>query len=175
MDTHVVILAAGKGTRMKSARPKVLHRVAGQTLVEHVLACAAAIRPQTTTVVIGHQADTLTAALAGYPGLTFVVQEPQLGTAHALMTTERTLSGKHGLVVLLSGDVPMLTAKTLKNVEIRSLYDFVKNEELDQDWDHFILGIFINKEVPKGFPLKRAPEDIQPEIFLTDSERSLKK
>jgi hypothetical protein len=68
-----------------------------------------------------------------------------------------------------------LTAKTLKNVEMRSLYDFARNEELDQDWNHFILGIFINKEVPKGFPLKRAPEDLMPEIFLTDSEHSLKK
>ena len=88
MDTHVVILAAGKGTRMKSARPKVLHRVAGQPLIEHVLACAAALHPRTTTVVIGHQADALKAALAAHPDLTFVVQEPQLGTAHALLTTE---------------------------------------------------------------------------------------
>ena len=65
MDTHVVILAAGKGTRMKSARPKVLHRVAGQPLIEHVLACAAAVQPRSTTVVVGHQAEALTAALAG--------------------------------------------------------------------------------------------------------------
>jgi bifunctional UDP-N-acetylglucosamine pyrophosphorylase/glucosamine-1-phosphate N-acetyltransferase len=116
MDIHVVILAAGKGTRMKSARPKVLHRVAGQTLIEHVLACAAAIHPRSTTVVIGHQAEALTAARSGHPGLTFVVQEPQLGTAHALMTTERTLGDKHGVLVLLSGDVPMLTAETLKTL-----------------------------------------------------------
>ena len=116
MDIHVVILAAGKGTRMKSARPKVLHRVAGQPLIEHVLACAAAIHPRSTTVVIGHQADELTAALAGHPGLTFVVQEPQLGTAHALMTTESALAGQSGLLVLLSGDVPLLTAGTLKTL-----------------------------------------------------------
>ena len=116
MDIHVVILAAGKGTRMKSARPKVLHRVAGQPLIEHVLASAAAIHPRSTTVVIGHQADELTAALAGHPGLTFVVQEPQLGTAHALMTTESALAGQSGLLVLLSGDVPLLTAGTLKTL-----------------------------------------------------------
>ena len=114
MDIHVVILAAGKGTRMKSARPKVLHRVAGQPLIEHVLACAAALHPSSTTVVIGHQAEELTAALAGRQGLTFVVQEPQLGTAHALMTTESALAGKTGLLVLLSGDVPMLTPGTLQ-------------------------------------------------------------
>jgi bifunctional UDP-N-acetylglucosamine pyrophosphorylase/glucosamine-1-phosphate N-acetyltransferase len=116
MDIHVVILAAGKGTRMKSARPKVLHRVAGQPLIEHVLACAAAIKPRTTTVVVGHQADTLTAALSRHQGLTFVVQEPQLGTAHALMTTEASLKGQSGTLILLSGDVPMLTARTLQQV-----------------------------------------------------------
>jgi bifunctional UDP-N-acetylglucosamine pyrophosphorylase/glucosamine-1-phosphate N-acetyltransferase len=116
VDTHVVILAAGKGTRMKSAQPKVLHRVAGQPLIEHVLACAAAVTPRTTTVVIGHQAETLTAALAGHRGLTFVVQEPQLGTAHALMQTERALAGQTGVLVLLSGDVPLLTPHTLQTL-----------------------------------------------------------
>jgi bifunctional UDP-N-acetylglucosamine pyrophosphorylase / glucosamine-1-phosphate N-acetyltransferase len=116
MDIHVVILAAGKGTRMKSARPKVLHRVAGQTLIAHVLSCAAAMHPRSTTIVIGHQAEALTAALEGYPSLTFVVQEPQLGTAHALMTTEQALAGKRGLLVLLSGDVPLLTAETLQTL-----------------------------------------------------------
>jgi bifunctional UDP-N-acetylglucosamine pyrophosphorylase / glucosamine-1-phosphate N-acetyltransferase len=116
MHTHVVVLAAGKGTRMKSAQPKVLHRVAGQPLIEHVLACAAAIRPHTTTVVIGHGAEALKSALAGYEGLTFVVQEPQLGTAHALMTTERALAGQSGTLVLLSGDVPLLTPDTLQRL-----------------------------------------------------------
>ena len=116
MDIHVVILAAGKGTRMKSARPKVLHRVAGQPLIEHVLACAAAVHPRSTTVVIGHQAGDLTAALAGHRGLTFVVQEPQLGTAHALMTTEGVHTGHTGVLVLLSGDVPLLTPSTLQTL-----------------------------------------------------------
>ncbi len=116
MDTHVVILAAGKGTRMKSARPKVLHKVAGQPLVERVLATAAGLRPATITVVIGHQPDTLKAELAAHQDLTFVVQEPQLGTAHALLTTESVLRGQSGTLVLLSGDVPLLTAKTLQTL-----------------------------------------------------------
>jgi len=113
MHTHVVILAAGKGTRMKSALPKVLHRVAGQPLIERVLACAAALRPRTITMVVGHQSESLKAALVRHEGLTFVVQEPQLGTAHALLTAEEALSGQKGLLVLLSGDVPLLTAHTL--------------------------------------------------------------
>ena len=116
MHTHVVILAAGKGTRMKSARSKVLHRVAGQPMIEQVLAAANALSPRTTTVVVGHQAESLKSALAGQDGLTFVVQEPQLGTAHALLTTEPALRGQTGTLVLLSGDVPLLSPNTLKTL-----------------------------------------------------------
>ena len=116
MDIHVVILAAGKGTRMKSARPKVLHRVAGLPMIEHVLACAAAINPRSTIVVVGHRAEALTATLARHPGLTCVVQEPQRGTAHALMTTEAALAGQTGVLVLLSGDVPLLSPRTLQDL-----------------------------------------------------------
>jgi bifunctional UDP-N-acetylglucosamine pyrophosphorylase/glucosamine-1-phosphate N-acetyltransferase len=115
-DVHVVILAAGKGTRMESARPKVLHRVAGVPMIQHVLSAAASIRPKSTTIVVGHQADTLKATLSGQSGLTFVVQEPQLGTAHALLATERAFLGMSGTVILLSGDVPLLSAETLQNL-----------------------------------------------------------
>src|SRR5436190_15233211 len=86
MNLHVVILAAGKGTRMKSSRPKVLHHVAGVPMIDYVLDAASGLQPQSTTLVIGHQAELLRAALAPRPGLTFVVQEPQSGTAHALRT-----------------------------------------------------------------------------------------
>jgi bifunctional UDP-N-acetylglucosamine pyrophosphorylase / glucosamine-1-phosphate N-acetyltransferase len=116
MDTHVVILAAGKGTRMKSALPKVLHRIAGLPLIEHVLTGADALGPRSTSVVIGHQADALRGALRWRQDLTFVVQEPQLGTAHALLQAEAALGGATGTLVLLSGDVPLLTASTLKTL-----------------------------------------------------------
>jgi bifunctional UDP-N-acetylglucosamine pyrophosphorylase/glucosamine-1-phosphate N-acetyltransferase len=116
MDAHVVILAAGKGTRMKSAWPKVLHRVAGQPMIEHVLARAAAIHPRSTTIVVGHQAEALTSALSRHQNLSFVVQEPQLGTAHALLTTESALRGQTGTLLLLSGDVPLLSSKTLQRL-----------------------------------------------------------
>src|SRR4029077_17706726 len=98
---------------MKSARAKVLHRVAGKPVVEWVLATVAALRPKTTTLVVGHQADELRSALSGQPGITFVVQEPQLGTAHALLMAEPALRGKTGKVVLLYADVPLLTAETV--------------------------------------------------------------
>ena len=113
---HIAILAAGKGTRMKSARPKMLHRVAGRPMVEYVLKATRTLFPDTTTIVIGHQADALAASLTKYPGLTFVVQEPQLGTGHALLTTEKALQSATGLLVLLSGDVPLLAAETLKTL-----------------------------------------------------------
>ena len=111
-----VVLAAGRGRRMRSARPKVLHRVAGAPMIHAVLRTAASIAPRTTTVVVGHDAEALVAALLGYPGLAFVVQEPQLGTAHALLTTETALHGQTGTLILLSGDVPMLSAQTLTNL-----------------------------------------------------------
>ena len=116
MDVHVVILAAGKGTRMKSALPKVLHRVAGRPMIDHVRAVAQVLRPRSTTVVIGHQAEVLESAMPRHGDITFVVQEPQLGTAHALLTTEPVLRDATGVLVLLSGDVPLLSGDTLKRL-----------------------------------------------------------
>jgi bifunctional UDP-N-acetylglucosamine pyrophosphorylase/glucosamine-1-phosphate N-acetyltransferase len=114
--THVVILAAGQGTRMKSQLPKVLHPVAGRPMVEHVLDTAAAVAPATVTVVVGHAGEIVRSRLSRHTGLQFAVQEPQLGTAHALQQAESLLAGKNGTVILLSGDVPMLTGRTLQRL-----------------------------------------------------------
>jgi bifunctional UDP-N-acetylglucosamine pyrophosphorylase/glucosamine-1-phosphate N-acetyltransferase len=113
-DLHLVILAAGKGTRMKSALPKVLHRVGGVPMIDHVIATAKRLQPRSITVVIGHQGEALKSALSVHQGLTFVVQEPQLGTGHALLTAESALRHASGTVILLSGDVPLLTVNTLQ-------------------------------------------------------------
>jgi bifunctional UDP-N-acetylglucosamine pyrophosphorylase/glucosamine-1-phosphate N-acetyltransferase len=112
-DIHVVVLAAGQGTRMKSRLPKVLHPLAGKPLIEHVLKAAEAISPSTVTLIVGHAADAVRAVIGNRPNLDFVVQEPQLGTAHALQQAEARLVGREGTVVLLSGDVPLLTSATL--------------------------------------------------------------
>src|SRR5690349_16542295 len=112
-DLHVVILAAGKGTRMKSALPKVLHPLAGRPIVEHVLRTVDRLEAASTTLVIGHGADQVRAALASRPALQFAVQSPQLGTGHALLQCESLLAGKKGLVLLLYADVPMLETGTL--------------------------------------------------------------
>ena len=124
-DIHVVVLAAGKGTRMKSQVPKVLHRISGFALIERVLRTADALAPASITLVVGHGADEVKESLRGNPkegvastdtrrALNFVVQEQQLGTGHALLQARPLLEGKSGVVVLLSGDVPLLTSNTLR-------------------------------------------------------------
>ena len=110
---HVVVLAAGRGTRMKSAAPKVLHRAAALPLIEHVLRAAEAILPTTTVVVVGHQGDELRRALSNRSGLRFALQEPQLGTGHALLQAGPLLAEATGTLLLLSGDVPLLRGETL--------------------------------------------------------------
>ena len=109
---HIVVLAAGKGTRMRSDRSKVLHRLAGRPLIDHVLDATAPLAPASVTVVVGHQAEAVQAALAGRP-CQFALQEPQIGTGHALLQTEQALTGADGDVLLLSGDVPLLRAETI--------------------------------------------------------------
>jgi bifunctional UDP-N-acetylglucosamine pyrophosphorylase / glucosamine-1-phosphate N-acetyltransferase len=113
-DLHVVILAAGKGTRMKSARAKVLHQVAGFSLIEHVFRAADTLSPTSITVIVGHQADQVQAGTSKRMGLRFALQSPQLGTGHALLQAEPVLAGASGTLVLLSGDVPLLRPETLR-------------------------------------------------------------
>jgi bifunctional UDP-N-acetylglucosamine pyrophosphorylase/glucosamine-1-phosphate N-acetyltransferase len=110
---HVVVLAAGKGTRMKSSQPKVLHELAGRPIIEHVLRTVDALHATSTIVVVGHGADRVRAALSSRPSLEFAVQSPQLGTGHALLQAESALSGKSGTVLLLYADVPLLQPGTL--------------------------------------------------------------
>lgn len=113
-DIHVVILAAGKGTRMKSQTPKVLHKIGGITIIERVVRTAAALMPASITLVVGHGADDVKQSLARRAPLQFVTQEQQLGTGHALLQARPLLEGKPGTAVLLSGDAPLLTVETLK-------------------------------------------------------------
>ena len=114
-DIHVVVLAAGQGTRMKSSLPKVLHQIAGLPVIEHVLRTAESVSPATITVVVGHRADVVRARLADR-GVQFALQEPQLGTAHALRQAEPALAGKTGTLVLLSGDVPLFSPASLRHL-----------------------------------------------------------
>jgi bifunctional UDP-N-acetylglucosamine pyrophosphorylase / glucosamine-1-phosphate N-acetyltransferase len=115
-DLHIVILAAGKGTRMRSSIPKVLHRTAGQALIDHILRVVDPIKPKSIVIVIGHQTEQLTTHLLGRANLNFAIQEPQLGTAHALLQAEPFLRDCQGCVVLLSGDVPLVRTETVQSL-----------------------------------------------------------
>ena len=112
----VVIMAAGKGTRMKSRRPKVLQDLAGRPLVQHVLDTAAQLQARSAVLITGHGAEQVEAEVSGRPqGLTlrFVRQEPQLGTGHAVQQAAPVLADD-GVVVVLSGDVPLTQVDTLR-------------------------------------------------------------
>jgi bifunctional UDP-N-acetylglucosamine pyrophosphorylase/glucosamine-1-phosphate N-acetyltransferase len=115
-DTHVVVLAAGQGTRMRSVRPKVLHSVGGRPMLDWALAAAQTLDPRSVTVVVGYAADAIRERLHGQSGLSLVIQEPQRGTADALLQTAPLLDGRTGTLVLLSGDVPLLTPGTLRGL-----------------------------------------------------------
>lgn len=112
---QVVILAAGQGTRMRSGLPKVLHPIAGQAMVRHVIAAAAALNSQKTVAVVGHGAAVVESALAD-TGVQFVLQSPQLGTGHAVQMALPALQSlpADGQVLILYGDVPLIQPATLK-------------------------------------------------------------
>jgi bifunctional UDP-N-acetylglucosamine pyrophosphorylase/glucosamine-1-phosphate N-acetyltransferase len=117
MNIHAVILAAGQGTRMKSALPKVLHRVGGQPMLAHVLAAAQAAEVGACHVVLGHGAAQVQQWLGAAGGETVdtAIQEPQLGTAHAVQQVLPQVPDS-ALVLVLYGDVPLITAATLRRL-----------------------------------------------------------
>ncbi|MFM9607730.1 bifunctional UDP-N-acetylglucosamine diphosphorylase/glucosamine-1-phosphate N-acetyltransferase GlmU [Streptomyces niveiscabiei] len=111
----VVVLAAGEGTRMKSATPKVLHELCGRTLVGHVLAAARELTPENLVAVVGHAREQVTAHLAESDGaVRTAVQEQQNGTGHAVRMALEELGGTvDGTVIVVCGDTPLLTGTTL--------------------------------------------------------------
>ncbi len=125
MALDIVIMAAGKGTRMKSALPKVLHKLAGRSLLQHVLQTASGLGADGIVTVTGHGADDVEAAAAAtLPNLRFVRQMPQLGTGHALQQAAPLLH-ESGTTLILNGDVPLIEADTA-----RALVDACGGERL---------------------------------------------
>jgi bifunctional UDP-N-acetylglucosamine pyrophosphorylase/glucosamine-1-phosphate N-acetyltransferase len=108
----IVVLAAGKGTRMKSDLHKVLHPIAGRPMLEHLLANAGELSPERQVVVAGHGREQLETALAGRA--TIALQEPQLGTGHAVLQAKAALTDFDGDVLILYGDVPFVRADTMR-------------------------------------------------------------
>jgi len=110
-----VILAAGQGTRMRSKLPKVAHPVAGLPMIAHVVEACRAIQAKRSLVVVGYQAERVREALVG-EAIEFVLQPEQRGTGHALLQTEQALSGFEGDLLVLPGDTPLLTSRTLEEL-----------------------------------------------------------
>jgi bifunctional UDP-N-acetylglucosamine pyrophosphorylase/glucosamine-1-phosphate N-acetyltransferase len=111
-DFVIVILAAGKGTRLKSSLAKVLHRAGGRSLVEHVVRACQPLKAREIIAVVGHQAEDVTAAIAPL-GVKTVSQQPQRGTGHAMLVARRAISARAKYAVLLPGDAPLIRTETL--------------------------------------------------------------
>lgn len=108
MVRSAVILAAGKGTRMKSKLPKVLHKVLGTSMVEHVISTLKAAHIENIVVVLGHESQQVEDALQHLDNVSFVYQTEQLGTAHALLQAQDCLQGIDGNTMVVCGDTPLL-------------------------------------------------------------------
>src|SRR5882672_10350542 len=111
-DVAIVILAAGKGTRLKSSLAKVLHRAGGRTLVEHIVRSCQPLQARETVVVVGHQAEQVASVVEPLEAVT-VLQQPQNGTGHAMQVAKRAL-GRAKFAVVLPGDAPLVHTETLK-------------------------------------------------------------
>ncbi len=120
---YAVVLAAGKGTRMKSNLAKVLHEVFFSPMILHVIGTVQEVHPDKTIVIVGHQREAVMQLLSGY-NTQFVVQEQQLGTGHAVLCAEEEIQERDGVVMILCGDTPLLKAETL-----RSMYDNHTNND----------------------------------------------
>jgi bifunctional UDP-N-acetylglucosamine pyrophosphorylase/glucosamine-1-phosphate N-acetyltransferase/UDP-N-acetylglucosamine pyrophosphorylase len=109
-----IVMAAGKGTRMKSDLPKVLFPVGGRAMIEYVLDALADVGVERVVVVVGYRADLVRQTLANRRGVEFVEQSPQLGTGHAIMVCRQALAGHHGPILILTGDTPLVQPATLR-------------------------------------------------------------
>jgi bifunctional UDP-N-acetylglucosamine pyrophosphorylase / glucosamine-1-phosphate N-acetyltransferase len=111
-DFAIVILAAGKGTRLKSAVAKVLHRAGGRSLVEHVVRACVPVKPREIIAVVGYQAEDVSAVVTPL-GVKTALQEPQRGTGHAMLAARRAISSRAKFAILLPGDAPLIRPETL--------------------------------------------------------------
>lgn len=116
METYAIILAAGKGTRMKSTLPKVMHKVSGIPMLEHITRTAKNIGVKHTYIVIGHGSEYVRKHFENQEGITFVEQKEQLGTAHAVKQATNVMAGIKGEVLILTGDTPLISEKTLNQL-----------------------------------------------------------
>ena len=112
MQRYAVVLAAGKGTRMKSKLYKVIHKVAGKSMIEHVVDSVKQAVTDEIVTIVGHGAESVKETLGSQSSYSF--QEEQLGTAHAVKMAADELKGKEGTTLVVCGDTPLITPETLK-------------------------------------------------------------
>src|SRR5690348_17037586 len=155
-ELTVVVLAAGGGTRMKSKTMKVLHPIAGRTMIGHVLAAARAVRPQRIVTVVGHQREAVQAHLAEIaPDAVLAVQEEQLGTGHAVRMAVEALTGDGalaGTVLVAYGDTPLLQGESLRA--------FAENHEAAQRAVSILSGV-VPDPFGYGRVLRNADGDVE--------------
>lgn len=108
----ILILAAGKGTRMKSDRAKVLHEICFTPMIHHVIRATLPLMPRRTVLIVGHQRTEVQSAVKAFE-VDFAVQHDQLGTGHAVLSAEKTIAGDGGTVMILCGDTPLIQPETL--------------------------------------------------------------
>ena len=158
----VAIMAAGKGTRLKSQLPKVLHEVGGKPLLAHVIAAATCVVPPADVfAIIGHEADRVRAALAP-TGVNFILQAAQRGTGHALMVAQSALSG-YDHVIVLSGDAPQITPQTIAQL---------LNFHLDQDASMTLLGADLDHPTGYGRILRKNARSAEVQAIVEEKSAS---
>ena len=123
----VAILAAGKGTRMESSLPKVLHKISGKSLLQRVVDSCNELNPDQIFIVTGHKSKEVQNSIPNIKKVQFIIQDPQLGTGHAIQILCREVKNNRGKLLVLNGDVPLIKSKTLKR--LINLYD-AKNADL---------------------------------------------
>lgn len=173
----VIILAAGKGTRMKSSKAKVLHQVFFAPMVHHVLQAITPLNPEKTVVIVGHQREAVEKCVAPYSVVT-VTQEEQLGTGHAVAIAEQAIPASSNTVMILCGDTPLIRPKTLQEMYathsnsgadltvMTTLLDNPTNYgRIITDKDNIILGIVEEKDASTE---QKAIREINAGIYCVD-------
>ena len=155
-------MAAGKGTRLKSQLPKVLHEVGGEPLLEHVIRAAVRIvPPQDVFAIIGHEAERVRAAMA-HTGINFVLQAEQRGTGHALMVARPALAG-YDHVIVLSGDAPLITPETIGRL---------RNVHLEEQAAMTLLSADLENPTGYGRVLRKSPRSADVKAVVEEKAAS---
>jgi bifunctional UDP-N-acetylglucosamine pyrophosphorylase / glucosamine-1-phosphate N-acetyltransferase len=154
----MAIMAAGKGTRLKSQLPKVLHEVGGKPLLEHVIRAAVQVVPaQDVYAIIGHEAERVRAATE-HTGINFVLQAEQRGTGHALMVAAEALAG-YDHVIVLSGDAPLITPQTIGRL---------LNFHLDEHAAMTLLSADLENPTGYGRVLRKGPHSAEVKAIVEE-------